>query len=186
MGEISAIPIWLCIPFAGLLLSIAVMPLIKPEWMEKHQPLAVAVWSILFIIPFTAKYGMFSMAETVLECVVNDYLTYRPVIWLFCVAVTLRLRGNLPDTENQHSIVCHGNTAFKCDRYNGIQYASGPSFYQDEFMEKEKESYYDLLYFPDFEHGRMSDTNWRSAASDGIYAWSTIFLEHEIIPYSDL
>lgn len=55
MGELSAIPIWLCIPFAGLLLSIAVMPLFKPDWWEKHQPLAVAFWSILFIIPFTAK-----------------------------------------------------------------------------------------------------------------------------------
>lgn len=42
MGELSAIPIWLCIPFAGLLLSIAVMPLFKPDWWEKHQPLAVA------------------------------------------------------------------------------------------------------------------------------------------------
>ena len=27
----------LCIPFAGLLLCIAVMPLVKPEWWEKHQ-----------------------------------------------------------------------------------------------------------------------------------------------------
>ena len=49
MEELSAIPVWLCIPFAGLLLSIAVMPLIKPDWWEKHQPLAVAFWSILFI-----------------------------------------------------------------------------------------------------------------------------------------
>ena len=49
MGELSAIPIWLCIPFAGLLLSIAVMPLIKPDWWEKHQPLAVAFWSVLFL-----------------------------------------------------------------------------------------------------------------------------------------
>ena len=36
MEELSAIPVWLCIPFAGLLLSIAVMPLIKPDWWEKH------------------------------------------------------------------------------------------------------------------------------------------------------
>ena len=34
MEELSAIPVWLCIPFAGLLLSIAVMPLIKPDWWE--------------------------------------------------------------------------------------------------------------------------------------------------------
>ena len=58
MEELSAIPVWLCIPFAGLLLSIAVMPLIKPDWWEKHQPLAVAFWSVLFIVPFAAKYGI--------------------------------------------------------------------------------------------------------------------------------
>ena len=55
MEELSAIPVWLCIPFAGLLLSIAVMPLIKPDWWEKHQPLAVAFWSVLFIVPFAAS-----------------------------------------------------------------------------------------------------------------------------------
>ena len=94
MGELSAIPIWLCIPFAGLLLSIAVMPLIKPDWWEKHQPLAVAFWSILFIIPFTAKYGIFTMSETVLECVVNDYLTFIVLLFgLFCVAGNITIDG---------------------------------------------------------------------------------------------
>ena len=34
--------LWLCIPFAGLLLCIAVLPLVKPEWWEEHQPHAVA------------------------------------------------------------------------------------------------------------------------------------------------
>ena len=28
----AAVPVWLCIPFAGLLLCIAVMPLVKGEW----------------------------------------------------------------------------------------------------------------------------------------------------------
>ena len=94
MGELSAIPIWLCIPFAGLLLSIAVMPLFKPDWWEKHQPLAVAFWSILFIIPFTAKYGIFTMSETVLECVVNDYLTFIVLLFgLFCVAGNITIDG---------------------------------------------------------------------------------------------
>ena len=94
MGELSAIPIWLCIPFAGLLLSIAVMPLFKPDWWEKHQPLAVVFWSILFIIPFTAKYGIFTMSETVLECVVNDYLTFIVLLFgLFCVAGNITIDG---------------------------------------------------------------------------------------------
>ncbi len=55
MGELSAIPVWLCIPFAGLLLSIAVMP---------HQAGLVGKnisrWQLhsgqyLFIIPFLQR-----------------------------------------------------------------------------------------------------------------------------------
>lgn len=66
----------LCIPFAGLLLCIAVMPLVKPEWWEKHQALAVIVWSLLFIIPSIVLNGAGETTETVLECIVNDYLTF--------------------------------------------------------------------------------------------------------------
>ena len=29
------IPLWLCIPFAGLLLCIAIFPLVKGEWWER-------------------------------------------------------------------------------------------------------------------------------------------------------
>ena len=45
-----------CIPFAGLLLCIAVLPLIKAEWWETHQPHAVIFWSLLFVLPFAFVY----------------------------------------------------------------------------------------------------------------------------------
>ena len=94
MEGITSVPIWLCIPFAGLLLSIAVMPLIKPNWWEKNQPLAVIAWSLLFIIPFTVTYGAFESAQTVLECVVNDYLTFIILLFgLFCVAGNITVEG---------------------------------------------------------------------------------------------
>ena len=41
-----------CIPFIGILLCIAVMPLVKGEWWESHQPLVAGFWSLLLIIPF--------------------------------------------------------------------------------------------------------------------------------------
>ena len=59
----------LCIPFAGLLLCIAVMPLVKPEWWEKHQAHAVILWSLLFAIPFALFYGAPKAVETVAFCV---------------------------------------------------------------------------------------------------------------------
>ena len=70
----STVPVWLCIPFAGLLLCIAVMPLVKAEWWESHQPLVVALWIILMVVPFAFVYGAGKTAETVLDCIVNDYL----------------------------------------------------------------------------------------------------------------
>lgn len=86
----------LCIPFAGLLLSIAIMPLAKPDWWEKHEALAVIVWSLLFIVPSVVVNGAGSTTETVLECLVNDYLTFIVLLFgLFCVAGNITLEGNL-------------------------------------------------------------------------------------------
>ena len=94
------VPLWLCIPFAGLLLCIAVLPLVKPEWWEKNQPIAVAAWSLLFIIPFAIKYGAGMATETVLECILNDYLTFIVLLFgLFCVAGNITLEGDLAGSQ---------------------------------------------------------------------------------------
>lgn len=94
--KMTNMPLWLCIPFAGLLLCIAILPLVKGEWWEKNQPYAVIAWSLLFIIPFMVKFGAASAAETVLECLVNDYLTFIVLLFgLFCVAGNIKLEGNL-------------------------------------------------------------------------------------------
>lgn len=91
-----SIPLWLCIPFAGLLLCIAVLPLIKAHWWEEHQPHAVVLWSVLFIAPFAALYGASAAAETVLECIINDYLTFIVLLFgLFCVSGNITLSGDL-------------------------------------------------------------------------------------------
>lgn len=85
----------LCIPFAGLLLSIAVMPLIKGEWWESHQPLVVGVWILLMLVPFAFVYGPHKAAETVLECTVNDYLTFIVLLFgLFCVSGNITMEGD--------------------------------------------------------------------------------------------
>ena len=91
----SAVPIWLCIPFAGLLLCIAVMPLIKGEWWETHQPHAVIFWILAMVIPFAVCYGAGRAVETVLECAVNDYLTFIILLFgLFCVSGNITMEGD--------------------------------------------------------------------------------------------
>ena len=92
----AGVPLWLCIPFAGILLSIAVFPLVRAEWWEEHQPIVVAFWSVLFLVPFTVMFGPHMAIESVLECIVNDYLTFIVLLFgLFCVAGNITLEGDL-------------------------------------------------------------------------------------------
>ena len=94
-AETASVPLWLCIPFAGLLLCIAVMPLIKGQWWETHQPLAVIFWILAMVIPFAICYGVSQAAETVLECTVNDYLTFIILLFgLFCVSGNITMEGD--------------------------------------------------------------------------------------------
>ena len=45
-----------CIPFVGMLLCIAICPLIVGEWWEKWKPAVVIIWSLVFIVPFEYPY----------------------------------------------------------------------------------------------------------------------------------
>lgn len=101
-----SVPIWFCIPFAGLLLCIALFPLFKGEWWDKHQPLVVALWSLLFVIPFGVCFGAGTALETVLECLINDYLTFIVLLFgLFCVAGNITVDGDLAGSPRVNVIL---------------------------------------------------------------------------------
>ena len=92
----NTLPIWSCIPFAGMLLSIAIFPLIKEEWWEKHKPWVVAFWSLLFLIPFAIAFGRHVALEHLIEVTLGDYLTFIVLLFgLFCVAGNISLQGDL-------------------------------------------------------------------------------------------
>ena len=90
------VPGWLCIPFVGLLLSVALFPILKPDWWDKHEPHAVIFWSLLVIVLFTAKFGVGKSAEMVLDCIFNDYLTFIVLLFgLYCVSGNITFAGDL-------------------------------------------------------------------------------------------
>ncbi len=45
------------IPFAGILLSIAVLPLLAPRFWHHHFGKISAAWALAFLIPFAAVFG---------------------------------------------------------------------------------------------------------------------------------
>ena len=67
---------------------------------------AVILWSILFIIPFAITQGVGTAAETVLECIINDYLGFIVLLFgLFCVAGNISLDGDLVGSPRVNTII---------------------------------------------------------------------------------
>ena len=67
IGE--TLPIWSCIPFVGMLLSIAIFPLVKPEFWERNQLKIALMWGLIFLIPFGIAYGIGELTFQVLEII---------------------------------------------------------------------------------------------------------------------
>lgn len=97
IGEL--LPVWSIIPFVGMLLSIAIVPLVKPEWWE-HNLLKVSIlWSLLFLIPFGIAYGAGVLTFNLLEIVLLDYVPFIVLLLgLFVAAGGIALKGTLAGT----------------------------------------------------------------------------------------
>ncbi|RYC33356.1 sodium:proton antiporter [Lichenibacterium minor] len=89
------------LPFAGLLLSIALMPLLAPHWWEKRFPLVTLAWASLFALPYAALHGVEEAGTALLGTVVHEYLPFILLLLaLFVVAGGIRVAGNLVGTPN--------------------------------------------------------------------------------------
>ena len=89
-----ALPFWSIIPFVGMLLSIALLPLLKGEWWEKHQLLVSVAWSMLFLVPFTLSFGVEHTAEALSETIVGDYVPFIVLLLgLFVVSGGIHIKG---------------------------------------------------------------------------------------------
>ena len=53
----KSLPLWSVIPFVGILLSIALFPLIAPHFWHQHFPKVSAFWAFVFALPFLAAYS---------------------------------------------------------------------------------------------------------------------------------
>ena len=92
----SGVPGWMCIPFAALLLCVALGPIAAPHWWEKRQGLVVAVLSAALLAAYGMLQGGGAATELALECMINDYLTFIVLLFgLFCVAGNITLVGDL-------------------------------------------------------------------------------------------
>ncbi|MBA4327007.1 MAG: sodium:proton antiporter [Polaromonas sp.] len=88
-------PLW-GVPFAGLLLSIALMPLLMPAFWHHHFGKVAAAWTLAFFVPFALMFGLPVAGISLVHALVAEYIPFIILLTaLFTVAGGIFIRGNL-------------------------------------------------------------------------------------------
>src|SRR3990167_4482550 len=84
------------VPFAGILLSIALMPLLAPIFWHHHFGKVAAAWGLAFLVPFAITFGPGMAGVSLVHALVAEYIPFVILLTaLFTVAGGIFIRGNL-------------------------------------------------------------------------------------------
>ncbi len=101
----SVLPLWSGLPFAGILLSIALFPLVAPHFWHAHYPKIAVAWAFVFAIPFVWTYGdaaWLAISHIYLE----DYVPFLILLsGLYIVAGGLVITGDLRATPRANTLL---------------------------------------------------------------------------------
>src|SRR4051812_42118829 len=96
-------PLWI-VPFAGILLSIALMPVTAPAFWHHHFGKATAFWAFTLLVPLALNYGLGVTAHEVIHTLLGEYLPFMVLLFaLFTVSGGLHVRGNLHGSALQNT-----------------------------------------------------------------------------------
>jgi Na+/H+ antiporter NhaD/arsenite permease-like protein len=84
------------IPFAGILLSIALLPLLTPSFWHHHFGKVAAAWTLAFFLPFAAVFGPAVAGASLVHALLAEYIPFIILlVALYTVAGGIFIRGNL-------------------------------------------------------------------------------------------
>ena len=107
----SNLPLWSVIPFVGMLLSIAIVPLINFHFWEHHYGKFSLAWIAIFSIPFIIAYKGDGWYEIV-HIVLLDYVPFIILLTaLFTCAGGICLRGSLRGSPVVNTVLIAIGTA---------------------------------------------------------------------------
>lgn len=91
--------VWWAIPFAGLLLSIALMPLLLPTFWHHHFGKVTAAWSLAFLLPLVVTLGMGAAVANFVHALLAEYVPFVILLTaLYVVVGGIYIRGALTGT----------------------------------------------------------------------------------------
>ncbi len=103
LGEV--LKLWSCIPFACMLLSIALFPLLAPKFWHHHFGKVSAFWAACLAIPFLIAYKGTAVYE-ILHIILADYVPFIILLWaLYTISGGILLKGTLRGTPIVNTII---------------------------------------------------------------------------------
>jgi len=103
LGE--TLPLWSCVPFACMLLSIALFPLLAPNFWHHHFGKVSAFWAASLALPFLVAFKGVALYE-IFHIILADYVPFIILLWsLYTVSGGILLRGSLRGTPVLNTII---------------------------------------------------------------------------------
>ena len=97
--------VW-ALPFAGILASIALAPLLAPAAWSRHYGKIAAFWTAAFALPFAAMHGIGAALHELLHAALLEYLPFVLLLGaLYIVAGGVRLTGTLRGTPAVNTLL---------------------------------------------------------------------------------
>jgi len=101
----SILPLWSVIPFAGILLSIALCPLLAPKFWHHHYGKVSAFWAIAFAVPAVYVYREMAVLP-IIHIYLIDYIPFIILLWgLFTIAGGIVVSGSLRGTPLVNAVL---------------------------------------------------------------------------------
>lgn len=98
-------------PFVGLLLSIALLPVLATPFWHAHYGKVAAFWAGIFLLPFAAAEGAVAALHLALEALLVEYVPFIVLLGaLYTVAGGVRLTGTLRGTPAVNLALLAGGT----------------------------------------------------------------------------
>ena len=108
----AKLPIWSIIPFVGILLSIAIFPLVlDSHFLVHHGGKMSLTWALVFAIPYLVAFRGAAFYD-ILHIYLIDYIPFIILLWgLFAVAGGILVRGTLRGTPLVNTLLLLIGTA---------------------------------------------------------------------------
>ncbi len=102
----SELSLWWGLPFAFILLSIALCPLLMSSIWHHHFGKITAGWTLLFLLPFSIHYGWSASIHTVVHALLAEYVPFILLLLaLYTISGGIDIQGHFKGTPATNTAI---------------------------------------------------------------------------------